>query len=118
MASFKLTRCKLRDGWLVPIKNNPPVEVEWDGLVKLLAPSGTFEAKRTLRLGAAPNSFIVLVRQPSGYVSNFAVRNINLSGDIRGLVKSDPLLPVRFVDAYRVDEAGWDAQVLEAQKTV
>lgn len=118
MATFKLTRCKLRDGWLVPAKNTDALEVDWPGLVKLLAPTKSFEAKRALRIGVRPSAFVGLLRQPSGAVTNFVVRNADLSGDIRGLVKNDPTFTTRFVDAYRVDVAAWDSQVLESRKTV
>lgn len=118
MATFKLTPCKLRDGWLVPKKDSALVETDWAGLVQLLAPSRSYNAVKTLRIGVRPSAYVGLVRQPNGAVTNFVVRNMDLSGDIRGLVKNDPTFSSRFVSAYRVEDAAWDSQVLEAQKTV
>ena len=113
MATFKLTRCKFRDGWLVPKKGELQVEVDWNGLVSILAPSKSYDALKTLRVGVAPNAYVGLVRQPTGAVTNFAIRNVDLSGDVRVISKRDPTFQTRLVDAYRVDYAQWDASVQE-----
>lgn len=114
MAKFILTKCKLREGWLVPKKGEMPVQVDWQGLCEKLAPSNSPQAKRALRMGIGVNSFVGLLRQPSGQVTNFVIRNINLSGDVRSIVQRDPNFPARLVDAYRIDLADWDDAVLEA----
>lgn len=118
MATFKLTPCKFRDGWLVPKKDAAPLEVDWKGLCAILAPSKTLEAKRNLRIGVAANSYVGLLKQANGSVTNFVIRNTDLTGDVRALAKRDPAFSTRLTDAYRIDAAVWDSQMLEAQKSV
>ena len=113
MASFQLTPCKIREGWLVPLKDAAPLTLAWPALCALLAPSGSVLAKANLRKGAAPSAFAILVTQPSGGVSNILLRNTDLSGDIRGLLKRDQGFERRVVGAFRFDQVSWDAGVVE-----
>jgi hypothetical protein len=114
MASFVLQKCKLRDGWLVPVKNTEPLTLDWGELCALLAPSKSQRALLTLR-HIQVSGYVGLVRQPT-FVSNFVVRNADLSGDIRQTIKRDPTFAQRLVDAYRVDSVVWDDKLVEPQK--
>jgi len=113
VASFRLTQCKIREGWLVPQKDGEMLTLAWPALCALLAPSGTLQAKMNLRRAAAPHTFALLVKQPSGVVSNVLLRNPNLSGDIRSIVQRDLSFESRFVAAFRFDSVSWDDAVVE-----
>jgi hypothetical protein len=113
VASFLLTPCKIREGWLVPQKDTAQLTLEWPALCALLAPSGTVQAKASLRKGAAPSAYAVLLSHPSGFVSNVLLRNADLSGDIRGVLKRDPSFESRVVGAFRFEQVSWDAGVVE-----
>lgn len=113
MASFLLTPCKIREGWLVPKKDAEPLSLSWPALCALLAPSGTLLAKANLRKAAAPSAYALLVRQSSGVVSNVLLRNPDMSGDIRGVLARDPSFESRVVGAFRFDSVSWDAGVVE-----
>ena len=115
MATFVLRKCKLRDGWLVPVKNNEPVVLDWAAVCKLLAPSKTAEAMKALRLMTV-SSYVGLV-QANGRISNFVVRNPDLSGDIRATVKRDPTFAQRLVDAYRVESVDWEDKMIEPSRS-
>jgi hypothetical protein len=117
MAEFHLTPCKIREGWIVPVKNTEPLTLSWPELATLCAPSGTLQAKQVLRKGAAPCAYVLLVRHPTGFVSNMLLRNPDLSGDIRALLRSDPTFEARVVGAYRFDKVFWDAGVVESATT-
>ena len=112
MAIFVLQKCKLRDGWLVPVKNTEPLTLDWKQACALLAPSNTDRARLLLRQMQV-SSYVGLVRQPT-FVSNFVIRNADLSGDMRSTVKRDPSFAQRLVDAYRVDSVVWDASMTES----
>ncbi len=112
MAAFVLQRCKYREGWLVPKKGEAPLRVEWAKLCEMLAPSGSVRARMMLRQ-AAPCAFIGLLRLPDGQVSNFVLRNSDLSGDVRALAKKNPLLERQLVDVYRVERVEWEDRVIE-----
>jgi hypothetical protein len=113
VASFLLTPCKIRDGWLVPKKDAEHLSLTWPALCALLAPSGALLAKANLRKAAAPNTYAVLVLQPSGVVSNVLLRNPDMSGDIRGVLVRDSSFERRVVGAFRFDSVSWDAGVVE-----
>lgn len=113
MAKFVVTRCKLREGRLFPVKGTGRQTLNWDELCNLLVPSGSFAGKATLRKGAQAQSYVLLLRQPNGVITNALVRNPDLSGDIRPLMARDPALESRLVDAYRFDSVYWDASVKE-----
>jgi hypothetical protein len=113
MATFRLRRCKLRDGWFVPKKDEQPLEVDWKGLCEMLAPSRSPESRRTLRAGVSANAYVGLIRQSNGAVTNFVIRNPDMTGDVRALAKRDPTFPVRLVDAFRIESAEWDSAMLE-----
>lgn len=113
MASFLLTPCKIREGWLVPRKDSAQLTLEWPALCALLAPSGSVVAKANLRKGAAPNAYALLIQQPAGGVSNLLLRNSDLSGDIRGVLQRDPSFESRVCGVFRFDQVLWDAGVVE-----
>lgn len=115
MASFRLTRCRIREGWLVPKKGEPSTQVSWKELCAIAAPSGTLVAKQNLRKCAAQSTFVMLLRHPTGSVTNTIFRNPDLSGDIRALLKRDPTIEKRLVDAFRFDEVQWDDSVVEPE---
>lgn len=117
MASFVLRKCKFRDGWLVPDKGATAEEHGWVSLCAKLAPSMSAEAKRTLRIGATTGAFVGLLRQPDGRVTNFAVKRADLEGDIREMVRKDPTIPSRLVEAYLVERAEWDSRFIETAGT-
>jgi hypothetical protein len=117
VASFLLTPCKIREGWLVPRKDGETLSLSWSELCARLAPSGTLLAKQNLRKAAAPNAYAILVRQPSGVVSNVLLRNSNLSGDIRAVVQRDPTFEGRVVEAFRFEQVSWDDAVVEPGST-
>jgi len=114
MASFLLTPCKIREGWLVPKKGEPSIEVNWPQLCERLAPTGSLPGRQTLRKAAAVGAYALLVRQSSGAVTNVVLRNPDLSGDIRGILKRDPTLEGRVLAAYRFEAVKWDDVVVEA----
>jgi hypothetical protein len=114
MATFVLRKCKLRDGWLVPVKNTEPVTLEWKEAVQLLAPSKSVAALKTLRMMSV-SSFVGLVRV-NGQTANFLVRNADLSGDVRATVKRDPSFADRLVDAYRVESVDWEDRMIERSR--
>lgn len=113
MASFILQRCKFREGWLVPKKGEEPERLDWSELCERLAPSGSMRARMMLRQ-ASPNGFLGLVRQSDGSVTNFALRNPDLSGDVRVLVKSNPSFERQLVDVYRVEKVEWEDRMIES----
>ena len=113
VASFRITPCKLREGWLVPRKGEPPKQVTWTELCELAAPSGSLVAKQNLRKCAAQSAYVLLLRHSTGAVVNAIVRNPDLSGDIRGLLKRDPLFESRMVGAFRFDAVQWDDAMVE-----
>jgi hypothetical protein len=117
MATFKLTPCKLRDGWLVPKKGEQPLEMDWKQLREALAPTRSLLALRNLRIGMQPNAYVGLLKQPNGLTTNFVVRNTDLSGDLRRMVRQDPLLAQRLIAAYRVESVQWDDKVIEPATT-
>lgn len=114
MASFRITPCKLREGWLVPQKGEPQKQVTWAELCELAAPSGSLVAKQNLRKCAAQSAFVLLLRHQTGAIVNAIVRNPDLSGDVRGLLKRDPTFETRLVGAFRFDDVRWDDTVVEA----
>lgn len=116
MASFLLQQCRFRDGWLVPKKGESPVEVDWKGLCERLAPSRSMQARMNLRR-ISPNTYVGLLRQANGSTTNFVLRNLDLSGDVRGLAKANPLFDRMLVAAYRVDRVAWDDRMIEATKS-
>lgn len=113
MAEFTVTRCKLREGRLFPVKGTARQKLTWEQLCALVVPSGSFAGKATLRKGAQAQSYVLLLRQPNGIITNVLVRNPDLSGDLRPLMARDPTLESRLVDAYRFDIVAWDASVVE-----
>ena len=117
MASFRLVPCKLRDGWLVPRKDGEALALSWPELCARMAPSGSLLAKQNLRKAAAPNTYVILVRQPSGGISNVLVRNADMTGDIRALVQRDPTFAGRVVEAFRFEQVSWDDAVVEPGAT-
>ena len=113
MASFQVTPCKVRDGFLVPKKHEAPLTMtSWKALCALLAPSGSLAAKGNIRKFAAPNTFVVLLKSQHG-ITNVVVRNGDLSGDIRGVVDRDPTFESRVAGIYRFDSVVWDDVVVE-----
>ena len=112
MATFRLQPCKLRDGWFVPKKATAAIEVDWNGLRTRVAPSATPRAQSVLR-NIAAQAYVGTLKQPNGTVTNFVIRNADLSGDIRGVLKRDPLFAHRLVDVYRVDSVVWDDKTIE-----
>ena len=78
MASFTLSPCKLREGWIVPVKNAEKLVVDWKGLCSKLAPHRTPAA--VLALGKLKAlSYAGLRVLPTGQKSCFVLHNANLS---------------------------------------
>lgn len=96
------------------MKNEATISTDWKGLCEKLAPSKSPQSRRTLRAGIRLNAYIGLIRQPNGTVTNFVVKNTDMSGDIRSMVRRDPALESKLVDAYRVDFVEWDSSFTEA----
>lgn len=113
MASFTLALCGYREGWLVRKRGAEPFTVDWKGLCDLLAPSKSLQAKRSLRLLAA-STFVGTIRQPNGAITNFIVRNTDLSGDIRDVVKRNPRFAESIASVYLVTAVQWEDRMLEA----
>jgi len=114
MATFRLQPCKLRDGWFVPQKV-APITLDWAGLRSRVAPSASVRAQTNLRQ-LAVQGYVGTVRQPNGQITNFVLRNADLSGDVRGLTKRDPMFSQRLVDVYRVEAVDWDDRTIEVSR--
>jgi len=113
MARFVLTPCKLREMWLVPQKNQPPIILTWPELLKRLAPSRDPRAVGNLQF-LQPQSFVGLLHHPlSKTPSNFVMTNADRSGSIERVLKRDPTFAGRLVEVFRVEEAEYDARMTE-----
>jgi hypothetical protein len=105
MARFVLQPCRFREGWLVPVKDESPLVVDWRELSARFAPSKEPRALSVLRL-LQTGAYLGLVKGPRG-PSNFVVVNPDRSGNITKIVKRDPSFAGRLISAYRVDEVQW-----------
>lgn len=114
MARFILQPCKLRDEWLVPVKDEPPIVLSWKELCNKLAPSGDVKALSHLRL-LQVNSFVGLTRtrNANGQLGNFILTNVDRSGHLKRVMDKDPTFSSRLVEVYRVEELSWDAKMVE-----
>ena len=108
MSRFLLQPAKIRGDRMVPTKE-PAVELDFKALQKLLAPSGSPQARRTL-LQLRPGSWIGL-RSGSVPPSNFLLQNQDYSGEIGWLLAQDPLFPETVRSLYRVDIVEYDGGV-------
>ena len=118
MARFVLQKCKLREHRLVPLKDEPPITLNWRELCKLLAPSRDVRALRVLQQ-LQTNSFVGLVALPGSKPGtppgNFVMTNPDLSGDLSRVLGRDASFAARLSVVYRVDDVEWDAKVTEKE---
>lgn len=114
MARFVLQPCHLREGTFAPIKGTTPVVLDWRGLLTALAPSGSYNAKMTLR-ALRPGTYVGTTkdRRDPKVLRNFVLANPDRSAQVDGVLKKDPEFEERLVDVYRVDEVVWDSVVQE-----
>lgn len=112
MARFVLQPCKLRAGWIVPLKNTDTVTLGWDELKTRLAPSGEYKARSALR-AMQPGGFVGLLKSRGDRITNFVFVNIDRSGNVGWWMKSDPTLEDRLVEVFRVEEVVWDDSMAE-----
>jgi len=116
MARFVLTPCKLRETWLVPQKNQPPIILTWPELLARLAPSRDARAVGNLQF-LQPQSFVGLLQNQSKTPSNFVMTNADRSGSVERVLKRDPTFAGRLVEVFRVEEATYDSRMTEIPGT-
>lgn len=114
MARFVLQPCKLREEWLVPVKDVAPLVLSWRELCKKLAPSGDVKALSALRL-LQTNSYVGLTRTRSSDPTprNFVLTNPDRSGYLKRVMDKDASFSSRLIEVYRVEEVEWDAKLVE-----
>lgn len=114
MARFVLKPCKLREEWLVPVKDEQPLVLSWRELCKKLAPSGDVKALSALRL-LQVNSYVGLTktRGQGEQVGNFVLTNQDRSGHLKRVMDKDHSFASRLIEVYRVEEVAWDAKLVE-----
>lgn len=111
MARFVLMPCRIREDRMVPDAEEPKV-LDWAQVSLLLAPSRSPSALMTLRRMRV-NSYVGLLKQPSGAITNFLFQNDDKSNDLSWLLKRNPALASQLQALYRVDEATFDSRVEE-----
>lgn len=113
MARFLLQPCKLREEWLVPVKDTQPLTFDWRELCARLAPSREIKALQVLQL-LQVYSYVGLTRHPrGGPPGNFVLTNVDRSGNLGKIVKQDKTFGLRIIEVFRVEEVVWDARIIE-----
>jgi len=111
MAKFVLVPCRIRQDRLVP--SDEPETLTWKELEARLAPSGTMEARMTLR-GIRPGAYIGLMKDPmGGSPKTFFLMNQDRSGKISWLVRKQANISEMISEVYRVESVAWDAKYEE-----
>lgn len=111
MAKFKLTKCHLREGKFAPDKGTPRIELDWDGLVGLVAPESGRDVLLRLR-GMRLGTYVGLIKR-DGKDKNFIFRNDNGSPDVQWVIDNDPTFGDRLTSVYCVDEITLDSVTSE-----
>ena len=109
MSQVTLQLCRLREGRLAEDREAEPVTLDWNGLVKRLAPSGSRNAMlilRDLRIG----EFVGTRRKQDG-PQNFKITEP--SGKIKQILKAQPTFGSDLIEVYRVVRSEWDSRILE-----
>jgi len=113
VARFVLQPCKLREDWIVPVKDTQPITVDWRELCAQLAPSRDLRALQVLRM-LQVNSFVGLTKNPRGGApTNFVLLNVDRSGNLEKVIAKDKTFGQRLLTVFRVEDVLWDTKVVE-----
>ena len=114
MAKFVLMPCRIQANYIVPAsQEQPPIEVDWKGLVELLAPSKTRQSYRTLRQ-MRTGGFVGISRLPNSTIPmNWVLINQDRSGSIGMVLKKQPDFTKQLLKVYRVEFMQWDDRMVD-----
>lgn len=114
MSKFVLRPARILQTRLVLCKGEPAQEYTFEQLVEKFLP--TKDPREGVKLGRLRRgAFVGLTRSsvtPTRLVV-FVLHNEDNSGNIDFVLKNDPTFESRFICAYRVDEAEFDAKFIE-----
>lgn len=112
MPRFVLYPARLRDGKLVALKDEEPLELGWKELRDRFAPSRSRQGLLVLR-NLRQGSFIG-TRKRGEQISNFMLEAAGKSSDISKQLSKDPYLAESIVEVFYVELAEWDVALAEA----
>lgn len=106
-----LIPCKLREGYIVPIKEAELIKVEYMPFLK--------------RFSAADNRYMVLLAKvkTGSFVGklqdggSFIVNDVRRQGDIRQTLKKDPLFASRIKELYRIEGIDRPSKVINGAES-
>lgn len=114
MSRFVLKPCRVLQTHLSPTKAEPE-SLTFEEVFAKFVPAGDSRQALNLRF-LKPGAFIGLVKSSSqpNKIVNFILHNLDNSGNIDFVLKSDPSFESRLICAYRVDEAQFDSKITES----
>lgn len=114
MARFVLQRCKVRLDRAVLLKDEPPCELDWGGLVQRFAPGGRIDARVNMRNNLRVGGFVGLIkRRGKEEVANFVLFHPARNGNLGWVLRADPTFSERVVEIHKVSEIEWDHKFQE-----
>jgi len=111
MASFVLKPCKVRGSKIVQDRAQETIEVDWNELRRLLAPTSSPQSLRVLAQ-AQTGAFVGLLRS-GRFLTNFLLVNPDQSGNISTQLHQNPYFADRIERVYHIVEADLDSSFLE-----
>lgn len=111
MARFVLQPCKVRGSAIVQDLQKDTLEVDWQQLRRLLAPTNSRRAREIVSQ-IQRGAFVGLLRS-GRQLTNFLLVNPDQSGNINTQLKQSPTFADRIELVFFVEEAELDSSFLE-----